>query len=101
MCRDRGSTSTGRHIRFSRQPRPCFGRTQDFAEESQEFQTGVDDNRFRRRMRTAAPAAPKRREQAADFPAVAVVELYLRCLQAGLQVTHSPKGFTTACVIWI
>lgn len=36
-------------------------------------------------MRTAAAAA-RPREQAAAFPAAAVVELYLCCLQAGLQV---------------
>lgn len=60
-------------------------RTQDFAEETQEFQTGVDDNRFRRRLRTTSTAPVRAGTQSSDFPASAVVETYLSCLQAGLQ----------------
>jgi hypothetical protein len=59
---------------------------QDFAEESQEFQAGVDDNRFRRRLRNTVAAPARASGPSAEFPASSIVETYLSCLQAGLQV---------------
>lgn len=58
---------------------------QDFAEETQEFQQGIDDTRFRRRAQKAparATAPPPRRPR---FPASEVLKLYVACLQAALQ----------------
>ena len=59
---------------------------QDFAEESQEFQAGVDDNRFRRRLRNTVAAPARASGPSAEFPASSIVQTYLSCLQAGLQV---------------
>lgn len=59
---------------------------QDFAELTQEYQQGIDDQRYRRRAQgaptRAATPAPKR----PPFPAAEVLKLYISCLRSGLQV---------------
>ncbi len=62
--------------------------TQDFAEEEQEFQAGIDDSRFRRR--TQAPRSTNtqaQQQQPADSQAEAeaISTCYALCLQHGLQ----------------
>jgi len=63
----------------------CGSQSQDFAELTQEYQQGIDDQRYRRRAQgaptRAATPAPKR----PPFPAAEVLKLYISCLRSGLQ----------------
>ena len=67
--------------------------TQDFAEEEQEFQAGIDDGRFRRRVRTPSSARAQAHQQQptdARAEADAIIGCYVRCLQHGLQARPRP-----------
>ena len=76
---------------------PCVLHLQDFAEESQEFQAGVDDNRFRRRLRNTVAAPARACGPSAEFPASSIVETYLICLQAGLQARPGVRHQCALC----
>ena len=72
---------------------------QDFAEETQEFQQGIDDQRFRRRAQAPpARAAPTPQRQRPPFPAAEVLKLYVACLHAGLQARRRPAKLAASVV---
>lgn len=60
---------------------------QDFAEEEQEFQEGVNDTRFRQRVRGPAVVRPAA-STAAGIQADAIIACYAECLQQTLKVRH-------------
>ncbi len=64
-----------------------FNLVQDFAEEEQEFQAGIDDSRFRRRTRAPTSAAPQTLQPPSNALAEAesILQCYAMCLQHGLQ----------------
>ena len=59
---------------------------QAFVHEEQEFQTGVDSGRFKRRLRLTKEESPKPAEDGPVLPVEQVISAYVTRLQLRLQV---------------